>query len=402
MVTYVEVPEIEFKKIEGKSTGYWAFVVIMAIIAAAGIIAWFDTYLHGHGSTAMNNRVPWGLLISGVAFGIGLSAGALHVFTILADAIQIPQFKPFSRIAPFVATLWIGAALAYITMDIGKVDHMMNVVLHFNPTSIFGWNAFLYSSYIFIALFYLLLKFEKRFLIARVVGIFAFTWAVAVHTGTGQIVGFVFSKGLYHSPMHGVIFVAAAITSGIGGIILMLYLTFRFTNRPLPTDLIRYLAKIMGVGAAVIAYMFICEIFTILYEPGLRENAFFAWFSPFYFLLLWIIMIIIGTIIPIIIIWNPKKEVRNSMNWLCFAGILHVIGVWAERYLVVVPGLQVPEELMGGYEIVRPHYLASVVPYFPSLSEWLMFSGIIAAVLMVYALGIKYFALLPERAEGFE
>ncbi len=397
----VEVPKIDFKKIEGKSYGYWAFVIVTGALTALGVWAWWCVHTYGEHLTGLSNRVPWGLLIAGVAFAIGMSAGALHVFTILADALNIKQFKPFSRIAPFVAVLWIGAALVFIFMDIGNPENMMNVIMHFNPTSIFAWNAFLYSSYIMICIVYLLLKFEHKTLAGLVVGVFAFTWAVAVHTGTGLIVGFIYSRALYHSPLHGVLFVTSAITSGIGGIIPMLYLTFKFTNRYFAPDLARFLAKIMGVGAAVVGYLMVCELLTIMYEPSNWEWGLFAYFSPFWFIMYWVILFIVGIIIPILIIWCPFKHVRTSIGWLSAAGILHVIGIWAERYIVIVPGLEVPQEIFGG-KVVKSVYFTGVAPYFPSLMEWLMFIGIVSAVYFIYAIGIKVFALLPEKTEGFE
>ncbi len=397
----VEVPKIDFKKIEGKSYGYWAFVIVTGILTALGIWAWWSVHTYGEHLTGLNNRIPWGLLIAGLMFAIGMSAGALHVFAILADALNIKQFKPFLRIAPFVAILWICAALVFVFMDIGNPENMMNAIMYFNPTSIFSWNALLYSSYILICAIYILLKFENKKLAGFVVGVLALVWAVIVPLVDGFIVGFIYSRGLYHSPLHGVLFVASAITSGIGGIIPMLYLTFKFTNRYLAPDLVRLLAKIMGVGAAVVGCLLACELLTVMYEPANWESGFYAYFSPSWFTTYWIILFTVGIIIPIIIIWSPLKFMRYSLGWLSAAGILHVIGMLAEKYVVVVSGLEVPQEIFGG-KIVKSLYFTEITQYSPSPIEWLMFIGIVSAVYFVYAIGIKVFALLPEKTEGFE
>jgi len=154
-----EVPKIDFKKVEGSSASYWAFVICMAIIAAAGVLSWVQCYMYGDWLTGLNNRVPWGLLVAGVAFAVGISAGIMLVLTMLSDVINIKQFKLFSRVAPFLAVLWVGAALSYVMMDIGRLDNMMAVQIGFNPTSVFAWNSILYSTYIVLCIFYLLLKF---------------------------------------------------------------------------------------------------------------------------------------------------------------------------------------------------------------------------------------------------
>ncbi len=390
--------EVEFKKIEGTSLGYWAFVIITGAIAAAGVGAWLDCYIHGDYLTNLNNSVTWGLVIAGVLLAIGLSAGAALVFTAL-DLFGKKEFEVFSRFGPLFAALWIGAALAYIFMDIGRVENMLpNVLMNFNPTSIFAWNAFLYTSYLAIVLLELLVRFEKMERLTKLLGVLAVAWAVAVHTGTGLIVGMIFSRSLYHSPLHGPIFVASAISSGTGLAIVTLYLTFKFTNRELSVDLMRPLAKIMGITAMIIGYMLICEFFTLMYEPANWKAGFFAYFSPFWAFMYWGMIFVVGIIIPVFIIWNPSQRVRNSIKWLSVAGVLNTIGIWCERMFVTVPGLAFPRELIPGYETVYPSYLSKPLMYFPSLHEWLMFFGIFAAVYFLYALGIKFFAILPEKA----
>ena len=389
--------EVEFRKIDGNSPAYWGFVILMAIITAVGIWAWVDCYIHGDYLTNLNNQIPWGLVIAGVLLAIGLSAGAALVFTTL-ELVGMEEFKAFSRFGPLFAAFWIGAALVYIFMDIGRVDQMLpNVLLNLNPTSIFGWNAFLYTSYLVIVLLELLVRFEEMERLSKILGVLAVVWAVAVHTGTGLILGMIFSRNLYHSPLHGPIFVASAISSGIGLAIVTLHLTFKFTNRELSVKVIRTLAKIMGATAAIIGYMLLCEFFALIYEPSNWKAGTFAYLSNPWALDFWGGIFIVGIVIPLLIIWNPSEKVRNSLAWLSVAGVLNVVGIFCERMFVTVPGLAFPREYLSGYEVIYPDYLANPLSYFPSMHEWLMFFGIIAAVYLLYALSIKFFAILPEK-----
>lgn len=390
--------EVEFRKIDGTSPAYWGFVILMAIITAAGVWAWIDCYIHGHYLTNLNNQIPWGLVIAGVLLAIGLSAGAALVFTSL-ELAGMKEFEAFSRFGPLFAAFWIGAALVYIFMDIGRIDQMLpNVVLNFNPTSVFGWNAFLYTSYLVIVLLELLVRFEEMERLSKILGVLAVAWAIAVHTGTGLIIGMIFSRSLYHSPLHGPIFVASAISSGIGLAIGTIYLTFKFTNREISVNILRTLAKIMGVTAMVIGYMLLCEFFALMYEPGNRFEGFFAYLSQPWGLVFWGGIFVIGTVIPVLIVWFPSERVRNSPAWLSVAGLLNAAGIFCERMFVTVPGLAVAHEFLEGYEVVYPGYLAENLSYFSNMHEWLMFFGIIAAVYLLYALSIKFFAILPEKA----
>jgi len=138
--------EVEFKKIEGKSPGYYAICAIWLILCLIGVYAYYLQWNEGHQLTGLNNQVPWGFGIAAVAYFIGASAGSLIV-SALSGVFGKEEFKIFSRSAAFFAAAMIVAAMLAIFTDIGNPANSLNFLIHFNPTSIFSWNAFLYSSY---------------------------------------------------------------------------------------------------------------------------------------------------------------------------------------------------------------------------------------------------------------
>ena len=85
-------------------------------------------------------------------------------------------------------------------------------------------------------------------------------------------------------------------------------------------------AKIMGVTAAIIGYMLLCEFFALIYEPSNWKAGTFAYLSNPWALDFWGGIFIVGIVIPLLIIWNPSEKVRNSLAWLSVAGILNVVG----------------------------------------------------------------------------
>ncbi|AAB90737.1 MULTISPECIES: Hdr-like menaquinol oxidoreductase integral membrane subunit HmeB [Archaeoglobus] len=386
---------VEFKKIEGDSIQYFALVIILAAVTALGFYAYVLD--HKMGLNGLSNRVPWGIVNAGIPYFIGLSAGSLIV-SALAGVFNIKKYKVFSRIAAYMAAAWIIAAILSIALDIGKLYHFMNAVRYFNPTSIFSWNAFLYSSYFVICSIYLLVQFEEMEKATRFMAGLAVFWAVLVHSGTGAIYSFVYSKELYHSALTPPMFIVCAITSGLGLLLANLYFTFRFTKRELDPKLIRGLALIFAGLMMVLGYFLAVEGLEKGYIPALHEAVQFVFLTPTsgVFWSFWL-LVIFGIAIPIIIVLNPKTG--YDLRWITFAGILHAALVFAERFYLIIPGQVFPEEYLPGYELESLHTLEGyIVSYTPSVFEWLQVIGLIAMVYLIFVVGVKLFALIPERA----
>ena len=386
---------VEFKKIEGDSIQYFALIIVLAAVTALGFYAYILE--HKYALSGLSNRVPWGIVNAGIPYFIGLSAGSLIV-SALSGVFNIKKYKVFSRIAAYMAAAWIIAAILSIALDIGKLYHFMNAVRYFNPTSIFSWNAFLYSSYFVICSIYLLVQFEDMERATRFMACLAVFWAVLVHSGTGAIYSFIYAKELYHSALTPPMFIVCAITSGLGLLLATLYYTFRFTNRELDPQLIRGLALIFAGLMMVLGYFLAVEGLEKGYIPALHEAIHFVFLTPNsgVFWSFWL-LVIFGIVIPTLIILYPKTG--YDPRWVSMAGIMHAALVFAERFYLIVPGQVFPEEYLHGYKIESLHTLEGyLVSYTPTITEWLQVIGLIAMVYLLFAVGVKIFALIPERA----
>jgi molybdopterin-containing oxidoreductase family membrane subunit len=93
---------------------------------------------------------------------------------------------------------------------------------------------------------------------------------------------------------------------------------------------------------------------------------------------------------------SPYRKTEKAMF---VAGLLVAAAVFCERYILVVPGLSYPYEIFPGYEVVKPFH---IVPYYPSWVEWAIVFGLLAGVYLAYCIGLKIFALLPEKAVKVE
>lgn len=387
---------VEFKKINGESPTYFALIVVLAVLTAAGFYAYILDHTIG-GLSGLSNAVPWGVVNAGIPYFIGLSAGSLIV-SALAGVFNIKKYKVFSRMAAFLAVAWIIAAILSIALDIGKLYHFMNAVRYFNLTSIFSWNAFLYSSYFVICSVYLLVQFEEMERATRFMAGLAVFWAVLVHSGTGAIYGFIYSRELYHSALTPPMFIVCAITSGLGLLIATLYFTFKYTNRELDLKLVRGLAVIFAGLNLILLYILTVEGLEKGYIPALHEAVNFVFLNPgeSLFWSFWL-LIVLGIAVPVLIVFCPKTG--YDMRWLSLAGILHAAMVFSERFYLIVPGQVYPAEYLPGYEVESLHTLEGhVVTYIPTIIEWAQIIGLFAMVYLIYVIGVRIFALIPERA----
>jgi len=390
--------EIKYERVEGTSFPFRAALLGFAGLALVGLLSTLWISKHGIGYTGMTNRVPWGLQIVMAIYYIGLSAGSL-VISGLYGVFGKLEYKPFARIAVYLAMLLIIAALLSILTDQGRLDRVfVQPFVHFNLVSMFSINPILYNGYILICLVYLWALFTERKRMTTVVATLAFAWAFGLHSGTGAIFGFG-PRVLYESPLLPASFVVAAMASGTAFMIVLIVGIFRATNRPLDDDLIRWLGRFLAICVLVVLYFLFVENAYRLYMVELREAAHYFLFGGFHSLLFWIGLIFFGLVVPTGILFHPRTG--KSIPWILLASALVIFGVLCERYVIVIPGLTNPPDLFPGMEIVHdPALVEGVANYSIGHLEVFQALGVLGFTGLLFLLGLKYLPLLPSEARA--
>jgi molybdopterin-containing oxidoreductase family membrane subunit len=391
--------DLEFEKIEGKSVSYYVSLGILGALAVAGLIATWWVSEQGIWVTGMNNRVPWGLQIVMAVYYIGLSAGSL-VISGLYGVFGKVEYKPFARIAVYIAMLFLIAGLLSILTDQGRMDRVfVEPFVHFNLQSMFSINPILYNGHILICVLYLWALFEEKTKLTTVVATVAFGWAFCVHSGTGAIFGFG-ARVLYESPLLPAAFVAAAMASGTALMILVIVALFKATKRHLDDELVLWLGRFLAVCVLVVVYFLFMENAYRAYVVELRHAAMYYLFEGVHGLLFWGGLVFLGLCVPMLILFN--KRTGKSIKWVVFASALVVFGVLCERYVIVIPGLTHPPELFPGMEVVGPGLREGIVDYHVSLAEVIQALGVFGVIGFLFIWGLKTFKLLPTEARALE
>jgi len=390
--------DVKFAPIEGTSKSFYVVTTLLALFGIAGVVATYLMNARGLYLSGMTNRVPWGLQISMAIFYIGLSAGSLVVSGLYGIFGQM-QYKPFARIAAYLAMLFLIAGLLSILTDQGRIDRVfVKPFTYFNLRSMFSINPGLYSGHIMICVLYLWALFKEKGTLTKIVSLVVCLWAIGTHTGTGAIFAFV-PRELYNSPLLPPSFVAAALSSGAALMILVNVVLFKVTKRSLDDEIIIWLGRrLLAIFLLVTLYLILIENAHRVYLIGSREAAMFFLFGGFHSILFWFGMIGIGSILPAILLFMRKTG--TSIAWITFSATLVVIGVLCERFLIVIPGLIHPPDLFPGMQVTGTVLSEGIAHYSISFLEVLQTLGVLGIIGFAFVVGLKVMPLAPIEAKA--
>lgn len=390
--------------------GYRLVSLALLLLAGVGLyLLVFQQWRLGLGVTGMNTPTYWGLYIVNFAFFIGLSAGGILV-SALAHIGGVKRFAPVARMAEVLAIISLILAQIFIVVDLGRPERLLNLF-------VYGWTQRWQSPLIWdvtiilvylvlaLALFYYgtradLARLQERgagprllyrlltlgrsdtseAAVARdrhVLHLLAFVsvpGAVALHSVTAWIFGLMVARPGWHTALLAPLFVTSAIVSGLALVTVVAALARRFLGAPVGEDTIRSLGRLLMWLIPVLGYLMFSELLTVKYAGSVTHNdvfrdmmsgrfAGFFWYNFFF-----------GLLGPFLILALNRGR---STAAVALAALMVVIGVWIERYLLIVPA-----------QVNIPLYPQGV--YRPTAAEW----GIMAGT---YALGALLYLWLARR-----
>lgn len=399
---------------------YWAVAVLSGMILW-GVIAYAAQYSQGLGVTGLHQPVGWGFYVTNFVFFIGIS----HAGTLISAILRLSKAewrRPITRMAEVITCMVIFVGAGQILVDLGRPDRMMNVLLHGRYQSPLLWDATSISAYLTASMTYLYLPMIPDIAILRdrlgkrklLYSVLALGWtgteyqqkvlnraiaimavlvipiAVSVHT----VVSFVFSMTLqpsWHSTIFGPYFVVGAIFSGIAGLIITMIIFTKaygleYYLKPIH---FKYLGQLLLVMALLWFYFTFAEYLTGFYGAEPEElKVFWSKFTGPFWPFFWA-MVLCNFVIPVSCLASLKK---HTIRKVLIASLAIVVGMWLERYLIVVPTLSFP----------RLPFQEGV--YLPTWVEWGETAGSFGLFGMFYLVFTKFFPIVSiwEIREGRE
>lgn len=377
---------------------FYILIVILLAIIGWGTFNWLRFLTHGPGLTGSSDVVPWGIYISGLAYFIGLSAGATMV-GLFIHAFGREDYAPMGTRAILLALICIFGATQFVLVDLGVPFRGLKVplILH-NVTSLFLISSTSYYVFMVILLaeLYYTVKItrgkanekdEKR---AKWLGILAVPYALwVVHAFTGSIFGVVKAREMWNTPLLPIHFVISAIASGFGMVILVAVVTSKIEKRELlRRETFDHMGKLLAFFVLLTLFLDFFDYFILRYSG--KKEAMEVWhilmgrYAP-------VFMTNIGGLILAFLILLFKKG--RTPNGLLIATSIIQVAILAYRIDLVSVGQLVP--LFPGM---------GELYYRPTLPEISVALGLVALLVLLYAVLSKVIPMeekVPEPGVWF-
>jgi len=371
-------------------------IVALSLIGL-GLFSFITLEHEGHWLTGMNNQVVWGLPHVFAIFLIIAASGILNIASI-SSVFNIKIYKPLGRLSALLAICLLTGGLIVLVLDLGRPDRLVVAMTTFNFKSIFAWNIFLYSGFMAVIAIYLWMMFEARYnKFVGKVGAFAFAWRVTLTTGTGSIFAFLVAKEAYGA-LSAPLFIALSLLMGTAIFYKILFWMDRGLGVPLGAEIISRFRKLLIYFIFTVLYITVLAHLTSLYITKNHDFEFFLLFSEnIYTLLFWVCQIGIGTIIPLIILYNKKLSI--SPLGILLASLLVIFGGFTMLYIIIVSGQAYPLDLFPGYTETSSFYDGAIAEYTPSIYELMLGLGGVGISAAIYIFAIMILDFTPKNLD---
>jgi Ni/Fe-hydrogenase subunit HybB-like protein len=371
-----QINEDLLRPLHGASARYLAALAFFAGIIIAALCAFAFQVNNGIGVSGLRRPVFWGFYITNFVFWIGLS----HAGTLISAILRLANAtwrRPVTRCAEVITVFALSIGATFPVIHLGRpwlafwlFPYPSERGIWPNIRSPLLWDFFAINTYLLGSVTFLLLPMIPDMALIRdratglrkkIYGVAAIGWrgtpkqwhrlesamqimaiavipvAVSVHS----IVSWDFAMApvpMWHSTIFAPYFVAGAIFSGIAALIIAMALLRKFLH--LEDYLLRVhfenLGKLLLVMSLLWFYFVFAERLTAWYgnEPS-EMTVFWVTQTGSYSPLFWL-MVFCNFIVPFPIL--AIKKLR-TITGTVIASIGVVIGMWLERFLIIVPSL---------------------------------------------------------------
>lgn len=385
-----------FNAIEPRA--FWALLALGGAVTLAGLGAAHTMEVHGHAVTGMSNQVVWGLPHVFAIFMIVAASGVLNVASI-GSVFGQSAYKPRAPLSGLLSLALLAGGLMVLMLDLGRPERVIVAATHYNFTSVFAWNVFLYSGMAAIVGIYLWTMFERRMnRWSKAAGIAALLWRFALTTGTGSIFGFLVARQAYQSAVLAPLFIVLSFAWGLAVFLLVQSVMYAWNGQALPEAVRARMARLLGVFVAAALYLVAVYHGTNLYFA--KQTAFEAFILlgrgdalGVYPALFWGGYVGVGALLPMALLFHPRGVGPNAM--LLASGMV-VAGAFALLFVFIVGGQSFPLEIFPGHEVSSSFADGAIELYAPRWPEWLLGLGGLGAAFVLTLIGVRALDVLPH------
>lgn len=418
--TYATVTDKISAIVLTRRTPRWWFVGAALMFALVMLLLYAVAYLllRGVGIWGVNIPVGWGFAIINFVWWIGIG----HAGTLISAILLLLRQEwrtSINRFAEAMTLFAVACAGLFPLLHLGRPQLFYWLLPYPNTMGLWPqwrsplvWDVFAVGTYATVSLMFwyvglipdlATLRDRSQHRLAQVIyGFLAMGWrnaashwqryqtayyllaalATPLVVSVHSVVGLDFAAGLipgWHSTIFPPYFVAGAIFSGFAMVMTIAiplrrvfgledFITMRHLNN---------MAKVMLATGLIVAYGYLIEIFTAWYSGNQFEwymtvNRMLGPYAPAYWL-----MIGANVVVPQLF-WS--RRVRRHVPALLVISIIVNVGMWLERFIIVVTSLH------------RDFIPAAWGMYVPTRWDWALYVGTIG---LFFALLFLFVRLLP-------
>ncbi len=387
---------------------------LLWVFALAGLVAGVFRLWFGLGATTnLSDAVPWGLWkIFNMVAGVAISTSGFMV-GFLVYVLKLERFRPLMKPAILVAFLGYGCSCLALLFDIGLPFRFWHPFLMWNE------HSFLFEVFWCVSLYFTITAIElgpTLFEKLRAERVVAFLHRIAFgvvvvgislsslhHSSLGSL--FLVTPQrlhpLWYSSLLPLFFIISAAGAGLMFMVLIKIVYARLYDResvfgpkseeaiaivpmgggsngngkerPTGRDL-PMLVSLASIATSILGAFGVIQVARLLVDGSWRVLAAGTWESWLFGLEM---ALLVG--LPLFLVWNPQT--RRSPTALGLAAISACSGLFLNRMDVGIFG----------------YFRSAGEVYFPSLAEWALSAGVIAAAGLTFLVIVENFSVFDEE-----
>ena len=405
--------------LEGTSLGYWLLLLIAGgSVGLAGAVWTLQVY-EGLGIAGYALPVFWGAYIVTFVFWIGIA----HAGTLISAILYLFRAKwrnAINRSAEAMTVFAVLTAAQFLGIHVGRLWKSYFILPYPNQRALWVnfkspllWDTVAISTYGTISALFLYVGLIPDMAIARdravgwrkvLYGVLSLGWqgrsgewkahnrtvlhlsglATPLVLSVHSVVSWDFAMTLvpgWHATIFAPYFVAGAIFSGFAMVLTVMIPVRRIFG--LEAYITEYhfenMARFLLLTSLIVGYAYVAEYFTAWYSQVEAEQSAF-WLRAFgpYWISTWT-MILCNAVFPQLL-WFRK--LRTSVPFLFVLSVLINVGMWMERYVIIISGLS------------REYAPAVWGVYTPNAADLTIVAGSFGFFAMLFLIFLKLFPVV--------
>jgi molybdopterin-containing oxidoreductase family membrane subunit len=414
-LNYAEIDKTVLETLSPPSLKYWAIIALLALGVLIGAACWAYQIAVGIGAGGQNHPVAWGTYLINFVFWVGIAHSGTLISAIL-HLFRAGWRNPIARAAETMTVFAVCIAGLFPFIHLGRV-WMVYYMLPY-PNQRYLWPNFqsplvfdviAISTYLIVSsLFWYTgllpdlatVRDRATGVRKKIYGLLSLGWtgrhdqwrhytraylffaalATPLVISVHSVVSWDFALGIvpgWHSTIFAPYFVAGAIHSGLAMVLTLMIpmrRIFRY-ERFITMDVMENVAKTIVFTGLIVGYAYGFEYFIAWYSHNIVEQEAFRWRAMGDYSLEFWIMVICNSLIPLLFF---VRKVRRSLLWLFVISILINIGMWYERFVIIIGGV--------AHDFI-PYAWGT---YWPSGIEWGIMLGTFCLFFVLYLLFAKH------------